>query len=190
VTASLTLVIPCYREAERLPHAEFMAFAETDPATSFLLVDDGSPDDTLARLNALAAAAPGRFRVLALERNRGKGEAVRAGLLEALRAPGDLVGFWDADLSTPLSQVADFRAALAQRPDVQWVIGSRWRGLGRRIERNATRHYLSRVFATLASVVLRMPVYDTQCGAKIFRADEVLRRVLARPFVSRKPKRG
>lgn len=185
MTASLTLVIPCFREAHRLSPEAFLSFLDGDPAARLLLVDDGSPDRTLEVLRRLEAERPDRIAVLALPENRGKGEAVRAGLRHAMDAGSDLVGFWDADLSTPLAAVADFRAVFADRPDVRWVIGSRWRGLGRDIERNPARHYLSRVFATVASVVLGLAVYDTQCGAKILRADPLLQAVLADPFVSR-----
>lgn len=185
MTASLTLVIPCFREAHRLAPGPFLAFLDQDPTARLLLVDDGSPDSTLEALRRLEAERPDRIEVLALPENRGKGEAVRAGLRKAMEAGPDLVGFWDADLSTPLDASADFRAVLANGPDVHWVIGSRWRGLGRDIRRNPARHYLSRVFATVASVVLGLAVYDTQCGAKIFRADPLLRAVLDDPFVSR-----
>lgn len=182
---SLVLVVPCYREAHRLPQDRVLHFLDEDPSVRLLMVDDGSPDQTLAMLNALSAMRPEQISVLALPRNRGKGEAVRAGLLAALDRGPALVGFWDADLSTPLDQIRHFRAVFAAHPRVRWVLGSRWRGLGRDIRRNQARHYLSRVFATIASMVLGLPVYDTQCGAKVFRADDSLRRLLAEPFISR-----
>jgi hypothetical protein len=81
--------------------------------------------------------------------------------------------------------VDDFAAVLDQRPGCEAVLGSRVRLLGRRIERRTTRHYLGRIFATVASIALRMPVYDTQCGAKLFRANDRLRACLAAPFRSR-----
>lgn len=185
MTSSLTLVVPCYREADRLAPARFLEFLGTSAGTQLLFVDDGSPDDTPRVLRDLAARRPDRIEVMTLPRNVGKGEAVRGGMLHAMKSSPDLVGFWDADLATPLELVEEFRAVLEARPHVGWILGSRWRGLGRDIQRNASRHYLSRVFATVVSAMLGLPVYDTQCGAKIFRADDLLARVLSEPFVSR-----
>ncbi|HEX9166071.1 MAG TPA: glycosyltransferase, partial [Gemmatimonadales bacterium] len=185
MTLSLTLIVPCYREASRLAPDRFLEFLDATAGTGLLFVDDGSDDDTPRVLRELATRRPARIEVLTLPRNYGKGEAVRRGLLAAMERPTDLVGFWDADLSTPLALVEDFRALFEARPDTAWVLGSRWRGLGRDIERNALRHYLSRIFATVVSAVLRLAVYDTQCGAKVFRSAPVLRTVLADPFASR-----
>jgi glycosyltransferase involved in cell wall biosynthesis len=185
MTKSLTLVIPCYREAARLEPARFLEFLDATEATRLLFVDDGSPDDTPTVLAELATRRPARIEVLTLAENVGKGEAVRRGLSAALDQPVELVGFWDADLATPLALVESFRATLSSRPDVAWVLGSRWRGLGRNIERDPVRHYLSRVFATVVSLMLGLPVYDTQCGAKVFRANPLLREVLSQPFLSR-----
>jgi glycosyltransferase involved in cell wall biosynthesis len=182
------LVVPCYNESARLRPAEFLAFLGEHPQVHFLLVDDGSGDGTWTLLEQMRARAPGRIAVLGLERNQGKGEAVRQGMLAFMEGqpfPGEtfrLVGFWDADLSTPLHSLLLFMEAFAQRPDCRLVMGSRVRLLGRHIVRKPLRHYLGRVFSTFASLSLGLPVYDTQCGAKLFRADEDLRAVLSRPF--------
>src|SRR5262249_51498610 len=110
---------------------------------------------------------------------------VRCGMLEALNDGAEYVGFWDADLSTPFDTLGAFVEQFEARPQLEVIIGSRVRLLGLNIERRARRHYAGRVFATAASLTLRLPVYDTQCGAKLFRATTRLRQALAEPFLSR-----
>ena len=184
------LVVPCFNEASRLDESAYLAWAARAPAhASLLLVDDGSTDETARVLARLAAAAPARLRTLSLAPNRGKAEAVRRGLLAAAAAAGKgaAVGYWDADLATPLDALPEFEAVL-DAPGApggapfEMVFGARVGLLGRDIRRRMARHYLGRVFATLASNVLGLPIYDTQCGAKLFRVTDDLAAVLATPF--------
>jgi dolichyl-phosphate beta-glucosyltransferase len=179
------LVIPCHDEAARLDVDALHAFAEARPWLHLWLVDDGSRDGTPSVLAELAARAPERFSVLAIPSNVGKGEAVRQGMLRALDEAPELVGFWDADLATPLAALERFLHAFDERPSLEILIGSRVQLLGRHIERNPARHYLGRVAATFVSRMLGIAVYDTQCGAKLFRATPRLREILSQPFLSR-----
>ncbi len=179
-----TVVIPCFQEAARLKGDSFLEFLTRCDRTRFLFVNDGSTDGTLDLLEGLATASPAQIQVLDLQPNRGKGEAVRVGLLEAAR-DSDLVGFWDADLATPLDAIPTLRARLEEDDQLQMVIGARVRLLGRNIRRKTMRHYAGRAFATAASLVLRLPIYDTQCGAKLFRVTPDLLSVLQPPFLSR-----
>jgi glycosyltransferase involved in cell wall biosynthesis len=145
------------------------------------MVDDGSSDGTRELLAGLRDVLPGRFELLELPVNCGKAEAVRRGVLRALElAP--YAGYWDADLSTPLEEIPSFCEVLDRHAGVEIVFGARVQLLGRSIRRRAIRHYLGRLFATLASVMLDLAVYDTQCGAKLFRSSERLRRVFEDPF--------
>jgi glycosyltransferase involved in cell wall biosynthesis len=180
----LTVVVPCYNEADRLDPGPLCAFVDAHPDASLLLIDDGSKDATKALLEGLATERPGRMRALSLTPNRGKAEAVRHGLRDALAAGAEIVGYLDADLSTPPAELDDLLAALG-RPGVEVAIGARVGMLGYDIERSAVRHYLGRIFATAASTILRARVYDTQCGAKLFRAGPALAEALAVPFLSR-----
>lgn len=178
---NVSIVIPCFNEATRLDEAALLELV-ADPAWRLVLVNDGSTDETAARLDAMAAGHS-RVEVLHLARNQGKAEAVRAGLLRALEH-GGVVGYLDADLATPPQELRRVVEAL-QGGRYAMALGSRVALLGRDIRRSAVRHYLGRVFASLASLSLRLRVYDTQCGAKALWADARLARALEAPFASR-----
>ncbi|MBV8551991.1 MAG: glycosyltransferase [Acidobacteriaceae bacterium] len=186
VARRVCLVVPCYNEARRLDTSRFRQFLSADRTTRLLFVDDGSRDNTLAVLEQLRQGYEDRVSILACKRNAGKGEAVRRGILHALdELEPAFVGFWDADLATPLDALERFLSVLDTRPEIEMVFGARVKLLGRCVERHATRHYLGRIFATTVSTMLRMPIYDTQCGAKLFRVRPETRQIFAEPFLSR-----
>ncbi len=179
------LVVPCYNEQYRLDLSAFVEFHRQYPCIRFIFVNDGSHDSTLDMLQQFQQQHPECIEVLDLERNRGKAEAIRQGLLLALRRNVPVIGFWDADLATPLEEAPRLLSILTQQPQMEMVIAARVQLLGRQIHRRAVRHYLGRIFASLASWVIALPVYDTQCGAKLFRATSHLPAILERPFSSR-----
>jgi dolichyl-phosphate beta-glucosyltransferase len=180
----LALVVPCYNEAARLDSAAWLEFVSTRPGVQLVMVDDGSTDTTGAILDGMRAAAPRSVTTVRHTPNRGKGEAVRAGVLAALAQRAALVGYFDADLSTPLRAVDDFLAVLHGHPTIEFVLGSRVQLLGRDVRRKAARHYLGRVFATAVSHALDLAVYDTQCGAKVLRVNAATAALFAEPFRS------
>jgi dolichyl-phosphate beta-glucosyltransferase len=177
------VVIPCHNEEQRLDVAAFKAFAKAQTAISFVLVDDGSKDGTRGVIEALVRHAPDRFQLVALDKNQGKAEAVRQGIVAAVDRRPDYVGFWDADLSTPLEEISEFVALMEEKREVDIIYGARVMVMGRTIERSPFRHYAGRVYATAASNVLGLPVYDTQCGAKLFRVTDTMRRVFGERFI-------
>jgi glycosyltransferase involved in cell wall biosynthesis len=188
MTSSLTctVVVPCYNEASRLDTGAFLEFLSQDRGISILFVNDASTDNTLTILQQLQSRCSEKIRVLNKLKNGGKGEAVRDGMLEAIRRGGSqAVGFWDADLATPLDAIPELLSELEKNDHLEMVLGSRVRLLGRDVHRKAIRHYLGRVFATVASILLSLHVYDTQCGAKLFRVTPQLEEILATPFCSR-----
>ena len=179
---NVVLVIPCYNEARRIDLHAFKRALDAFPWLQLLFVDDGSTDETKALLERFSNAQP-RARVLVLPTNKGKGEAVRLGLLEGANN-SDICGFWDADLAAPLSELPQLLQVLTSTDGIEWVWGIRLRALGRTIERGYVRHYLGRLFATTSSLALGISAYDTQCGAKLFRSNDLLRAVISEPFTS------
>ena len=179
------MVVPVYNEAGRFDAEPWLAWLERDVGWHCHFVDDGSRDGTPALLEAIRSRRPDQVKVLTLPVNRGKAEAVRAGMQRALAETAQYAGFIDADLSAPLTEVAVLAAALDAYPAAWAAFGSRIKLLGRRVERHSARHYLGRVFATGASLALGIPVYDSQCGLKLFRATPEVRDAFAAPFRSR-----
>jgi dolichyl-phosphate beta-glucosyltransferase len=175
-------VLPCFNEAARLDLDAIRSFASREPSVDFVLVNDGSTDATLALLRELERGAPSRFSVLDLPQNSGKAEAVRAGLGVAFKSTADYVGYWDADLATPLDAIPRFAEVLARLPEVEIVFGARVQLLGRNVQRSPVRHYLGRVFATAVSHVLGLSIYDTQCGAKLMRRTPRMAALFEEPF--------
>jgi dolichyl-phosphate beta-glucosyltransferase len=177
---SILLVIPCYNEASRLDLAVFEAALTHNLRLNLLFVDDGSNDKTFDILSALKSKYAGRWDVLRLSRNLGKAEAVRAGVLYA-GLQYSYIGYWDADLSTSFDEIPAMLAKLERGKLL--VMASRWKRLGAEVKRSELRHYIGRVFATMASNILRLPVYDSQCGAKLFKAEVTV--LFKEPFITR-----
>jgi len=179
------VVVPCFNEAERLEVTTFASWIKAAQGVELLFVNDGSQDATEERLDEIRSASPDRVRILSLKTNQGKAEAVRLGMREALASDPSFVAFWDADLSTRLEEISRFLDVFSSVPGVQIVMGSRVKLLGRHIQRQGWRHYSGRFFATIVSNLLHLPVYDTQCGAKMFRANKMIRDVTDAPFETR-----
>ena len=170
-------MIPAYNEAGRLPHnlpavaacadALDLRGADSDGYEVLVMVE-ASTDGTLEKARAAAAPFP-RIEVIDNGPQRGKGHAVRAGML---RAAGALVLFMDADLSTPLAEVHKFLDHFAAHPADDVVIGNRRHAdsrVGR--EQGRLRRNLGRLFNQLILRAGLLPggCEDTQCGFKAFR---------------------
>lgn len=180
---AVVVVIPCYNEAERLDRDAMRALA-AGGRVDLLFVDDGSLDATAAVLAELTAGLPSAA-VVELADNVGKGEAVRHGLRHAIASGAvEMVGYLDADLATPGAEMLRLVDALCAQPGLHAALGSRVARLGSTINRSPIRHYLGRFFASAASIALGCRVYDTQCGAKLFRVTPALIVALERPFRS------
>jgi glycosyltransferase involved in cell wall biosynthesis len=173
----LSVVIPAYNEATRIaaPLRRLAShLAAEHPASEIVVVDDGSTDDTVRTVTAIGAELAVPLRVLPGAANRGKGHAVRRGMLEAR---GTLVLMTDADLSTPIEELAKLLAAVRAGADV--AIGSR-KMAGAVIEEHqpALREAMGRVFTWLTQMLI-VDVSDVTCGFKLLRR-EAARAVFSR----------
>jgi glycosyltransferase involved in cell wall biosynthesis len=182
--AGTRIVVPFYNEARRLEPARMLEFLAATPAVSLVLVDDGSTDGTRALLERVAAESGGRAELVGLPANRGKAAAVWLGVQRALDGTPEFFGYWDGDLSTPLEMIPPFVDVFGERPGLTLVMGARVQLLGRQIERSALRHSIGRLGATAIAWTLGLRVYDTQCGAKLFRTSEESRALFAEPFLA------
>lgn len=178
------IVVPCYNEAKRLNRDEFLSFLADSDDTLMVFVNDGSKDDTLDVLRQLQSQMPEKITFVHLPKNAGKAEAVRQGLNVACDLGASYVGYWDADLATPLDAIQDFSSVLSKFPETQVVYGARRMMLGHRIERTLGRRLVSRACAMLARQAVRLPIGDTQCGAKLMRNSPLLRNALSKPFTA------
>jgi dolichyl-phosphate beta-glucosyltransferase len=166
---SLTIVIPAYNEEKRLPASLDTILAYVSGRYKFveiIVIDDGSSDGTADCVRDYAATHPA-VRLLQNPGNRGKGYAVRNGMLNA---KGEWALFTDADLSSPIEEVAKLSAA-ATRENAQVAIGSR--ALDRSligVHQSAGREYAGRMFNLVMRAATGLPFLDTQCGFKLYEA--------------------
>lgn len=171
---NIGIVVPCYNEENRLKLTFFSDYLKSNPKNTFLFVNDGSQDQTLSVLENFKSLFP-QVMILDLKNNSGKAEAVRQGMLWLAQNQKQiqLLGYWDADLATPLVEINNFEEDFIKQQKIKIIFGSRILKLGNKIVRKPLRHYLGRIFATAVSLMTQVKVYDTQCGAKIMQADVV-----------------
>lgn len=182
--SEICIIIPCYNESKRLPFEEFYSFISCHDI-SFCFIDDGSTDNTYQVLDLLRTKQENKVIIIQNTTNLGKAESVRKGINYALQEKNyKYVGYFDADLATPLSEIIHFMQYFKENEKFGFALGSRFKRLGAQIERSAVRHYLGRIFATFASLILNLPVYDTQCGAKIIKRD-IAQQLFDKPFISK-----
>jgi len=167
----VSIVVPGYNEEARigpsLERLDAWLGSHVPGDYEIVVVDDGSLDDTPALVERLAQRMP-TIRLICNRPNRGKGDAVRTGMLAA---QGRLRVFTDADLATPPEEIGPMLEALERAPV---VIGTRVHPDGtdmRTASQTPTRRLLGRVFTFVASFIVGFGVKDTQCGFKGFRAE-------------------
>lgn len=183
ISAEIGLVIPCYNEENRLNMAAYRQFLSAFPQFFLCFVNDGSTDDT-ARLLQQLSTEYSNCTLLLLEQNRGKAEAVRHGILWLQQySTIPFLGYFDADLSTPLNFALELRQVLQQQKQIQMVFGSRQSAAKEHIRRRKRRHIAGRFVSILINFTLQARFSDTQCGAKLFPAQAV-QPLFNKPFLS------
>jgi len=180
-----TFVVPCFNEQQRINPREWLKFFDSIKA-NLVFVNDGSTDKTQKILEEISRVRSRNIKVVELSKNSGKAEAVRKGLQEALNLFGDTrwIGYLDADAPYMSNDVIRM-LKLSQELDVDIVMGSRVRLLGRSINRTPYRHFMGRLVASYLGKGKSDFPYDSQCGLKMFRVSNHLREVIISPFESR-----
>ena len=163
MNTSVSVVIPAFNEGRRLPNGLQRLMESISPDdTEIIVVDDGSSDDTadVARdqLKDWAQSC-----VISLAHNRGKGAAVKTGVI---RARGGVIAFLDADMASDPKDLSYLLRAV-ERSHV--AVGSRAHEASLVTERGVHREVMNRTFGTLVSSMTHLPYMDTQCGFKAFR---------------------
>jgi len=174
----LSIVVPAYNESARIGSslASIVAWAEAQSfPVEIIVVDDGSLDETVlvARAGLDGAARPKGIRAAVLmgEPNRGKGYAIRRGVLAAT---GALVLVTDADLSTPIEEASRLLDLMGRLGEPGLVIGSRDVGDSRvEVHQNAVREMMGKVFNRVVRTITGLPFHDTQCGFKLMSREAV-----------------
>jgi dolichyl-phosphate beta-glucosyltransferase len=172
---SVHLVVPCFKEADRIGAflPELCAVLEATGGVKILVVEDGGGEVEQARISTMISGWRKQHACLLppllLAQNIGKGGAVYAGWEKNERA--GWLGFVDADGSCPAGEVARLiEVARRESTPPRALFASRVKMLGRKIKRDLKRHLLGRIYATMVSELLDIPVYDSQCGLKLVPA--------------------
>ena len=179
----ICLIIPCFNEEKRLPFEVFISFLKKRNDVFLCFVNDGSTDKTYEILQKIHDGFPDKTYVVSYKKNAGKAEAVRRGVHYCLHNQCvEFVGYFDADLSTPLEACDKLKSFL--NSSIEFAFGSRIMKVGSVIERSSKRHFIGRIIATFISNILKIKVYDTQCGSKLF-TKELAIYLFREPFISK-----
>lgn len=177
------IVIPCYNEAKAFPLKQYYTFLDNDQDVLLVFVNDGSTDNTIQVLEDLKLKYPNKVNIKSLDKNVGKAEAVRQGFQFCnTNYNHKYIGYLDADLSTSIEECVHLKSYMNKQ--ILFSFGSRILIIGSVIKRSNFRHYTGRTIATIISNMLKLKVYDTQCGCKLFEA-ELSKKLFEKPFISR-----
>lgn len=177
-------IIPVYNEAKRIAVGAYQQAFVFYKNIDFVFINDASTDKTQEIIEGLANVYPNVF-CIKNNINKGKAESIRKGVLEFLSDTYIYVGYLDADLATPFKEMVRLLNYATENPHKKIIMGARIKLIGNKVNRSLSRHYFGRIFATIVSqIVLKTPVYDTQCGAKILEVD-LAKKLFKDPFYTK-----
>lgn len=181
---SLLIIIPCYNEYNKLDVNAYLNFLSTHNTCNLLFSNDGSTDDTLILVNKIKEAFPQRVNIFSSEVNQGKAEAVRSAVNFSFESnmTFEKIAYLDADLSVSLEECIAISEYV--KDPILLAFGSRIKKIDTNIERKKYRHYIGRIIATAISYIIKIPIYDTQCGCKVFEAD-LAKSIFQEKFISK-----
>ena len=168
------IAVPCFNEEFRFDLEYWKEIVRRESQTYWCFIDDGSSDNTYSKLKELTVFQ--NCSVLKLEKNLGKGNAIRKGLIEiaANNEQLNFLGYIDSDGAFAIEDVSTLISFSFKNSQFDAVFSSRVSLAGRNVHRKASRHYMGRIIATFLTWNWNEAPYDTQSGFKIFRADSAL----------------
>jgi glycosyltransferase involved in cell wall biosynthesis len=180
----MVIIIPCYNEYKRVDKDAFVRFLGKNRDCTIVFSDDGSTDNTLKVLEEIQALHRAKVHIYASGKNRGKAEAIREAIFYSYRKSLKFskIAYLDADLSVSLEECCSIGNILSK--EVLFAFGSRILKIDTDIRRKKFRHLSGRVIATKISSMLGVPVYDTQCGCKVFDKN-LAEKVFKEEFISK-----
>lgn len=176
----VAIVIPCYNEAKRLDYKNIEPLL-LNAQMDIYFANDGSKDDTLGVINAIISKHPERFFLVDFKENSGKANTIYKAINQ-INQEGkyDFIGYFDADFSTPPSEIIRMVNEL-EKKKCGFLIGSRILLLNSGIERKYYRHIIGRIIVTVINLKYKLKIYDSQCGSKLF-SKAIIPKAFNKPF--------
>ena len=180
---TLAIVIPCYNEANRLPVMSYKSFLNKTRDVSIFFINDGSSDETGHLIHEMVMEFNEQVHLISLKKNKGKGNAVFEGFHFVLNNHNfKKIAYLDADLATSLEECYQLTNYVDGK--ISLAFGSRILKIDNNIKRKWYRFFFGRLVATAISKSLKLSLYDSQCGCKIFESSLAVK-IFVEPFLSK-----
>ncbi|WP_181456882.1 glycosyltransferase [Flavobacterium lacus] len=176
----VAIIIPCYNEAKRLNYNQIEQLL-IKTASDIFFANDGSKDNTVEVIESIVKKHPERCFLIDFKENSGKANTIYKAINQInLEDKYDFIGYFDADFSTPASEIVRLINELSNQ-SCEFLFGSRILLLNSGIKRKYYRHIIGRIIITLINLKFKLGIYDTQCGAKLF-SKTIIPKAFNKPF--------